>query len=147
VSLFHRGRRLVTAFLLVLVLTVSTACSAAPTATSTDRSPSSVGTLQAPYQQLQRGNSTAGQNFGDWVIQTANGLVKDAFVRDDNKLGVVISPQVRPNDVKPLARSLLQGFEHNFPNRNLTVLMYAPDKKLILTARYNNQSRQIEYQG
>jgi len=48
--------------------------------------------------------------------------------RDNNKLGVVITPQVRPNEVKPLAKSLTQGFHRNFPNQDLNVLMYAPDK-------------------
>jgi len=146
VTLFQRSRKFLTALILVLVLTVSTACSAGPTATL-DRSGPAAATPQAAYQQLERGNSAAGQNFGDWVVKTANGLVKDAFVRDENKLGVVISPQVRPNEVKPLARSLVQGFQRNFPNRDLTVLIYAPDKNRILTARYNHQSRQIEYQA
>lgn len=145
-ALFQRSRKLLTALVLVLVLTVSTACSAGPTATL-DRGGPLAASPQATYQQLERGNTTAGQNFGDWVVKTANGLVKDAFVRDENKLGVVISSQVRPNEVRPLARSLMQGFERNFPNRDLTVLIYAPDKNRILTARYNYQSRQIEYQA
>lgn len=99
----------------------------------------------AEYGQLARGSSTQGQNFGDWVMETSKGLVKDVYVRD-NKLGVVISPKVLPSDVKNLAKSLTQGFRHNFPNQDLTVLMYAPDKKLILTARYDMQSKQIAYQ-
>jgi hypothetical protein len=68
-------------------------------------------------------------------------------VRDNNKLGVVISSQVRPNEVKDLAKSLTQGFHKNFPNQDLTVLIYAPDKKLILTTKYDTQSNQIEYQA
>lgn len=146
-NLFQRSRRVLTALVLVLVLTVSTACSSGTT-TQADRtlSPSVSGSRMA-YQQLQQGNTAAGQNFGAWVTQTGKGLIKDAFVRDENKLGVVITPQVQPTDVKTLTRSLVQGFEHNFPNRNLTVLMYAPDKKLILTAKYNNQTRQIDYQA
>jgi hypothetical protein len=70
--------------------------------------------------------------------------VQDAYVRDNDKLGVVISPDVRPNEVRPLAKSLMQGFQKNFPNHDLKVLVYAPDKKLILTANYNDQSHQIE---
>ena len=72
-------------------------------------------------------------------------LVKDAYVRDNNKLGVVVTPQVKPTEVKPLAKSLAQGFHKNFPNQDLTVLIYAPDKKLILTAKYDVQSNQVEY--
>lgn len=141
-SLFQQFRKILTAFVLILVLTTTAACS---------------GTVQAKqptipaisstryYAQLERGNSPTGQDFGNWVVQTAKGLVQDAYVRDNNKLGVVITPQVRPNEVKPLAKSLAQGFHKNFPNQDLTVLMYAPDKKLILKALYDTQSKQIEY--
>jgi hypothetical protein len=100
----------------------------------------------SPYVQLERGSTAAGQQFGDWVVRTAKGLVQDAYVRDNNKLGVVITPQVKPNEVRDLARSLAQGFHKNFPNQDVSVLMYAPDKKLILTARYDEQSKQIRYQ-
>jgi hypothetical protein len=79
------------------------------------------------------------------VTRTGKGLIQDAYVRDNNKLGAVITPDVRPNEVKPLAKSLVQGFHKNFPNQDLTVLMYAPDKKLILTAQYDVQTNQIQY--
>ena len=140
--LIQQLRRILTALALVLVLTTTAACSSVvqakqPTIPTVSRS--------TDYGQLARGNSTTGQDFGNWVVQTAKGLVKDAYVRDNNKLGVVITPEVRPNEVQSLAKSLTQGFHQNFPNQDLTVLMYAPDKKLILTARYDVQSKQIEY--
>ena len=142
-SLFKQSRKLLTTLALVLVLTITTACSGL---TQADRAaPPSIGGSTS-YTQLERGNTPAGQGFGDWAIQTASGLIQDAFVRDNNKLGVVVTPKVRPDEVRPLAKSLAQGFHNNFPNRDLTVLMYAPDKQLILTAQYNDQSRQIEYQ-
>ena len=62
---------------------------------------------------------------------------QEAYLRDNNKLCVVITPQVRPTEVKTLAKSLAQGFQRNFPNQDLTVLMYGSDKKLILTANYD----------
>ena len=140
--LIQQLRRILTALALVLVLTTTAACSSVvqakqPTIPTVSRS--------TDYGQLARGNSTTGQDFGNWVVQTAKGLVKDAYVRDNNKLGVVITPEVRPNEVQSLAKSLTQGFHKNYPNQDLTVLMYAPDKKLILTARYDVQSKQIEY--
>lgn len=141
-SLLQHSRKVLTALVLVLVLTFTTACG---TATQARQSPS-VTQPNVAYSQLERGNTTTGQSFGDWVIQTSRGLVRDAYVRDNNKLGAVISPDVRPNEVRTLARSLVQGFHNNFPNQDLTVLMYAPDRQLILTAKYDNQSHQIEYQ-
>lgn len=143
-SLIQSLRRSVMALVLILVLTTTSACSGAVQA---KQPPTNLPTVSrnGDYTQLERGNTPTGQDFGGWVVKTANGLVQDAYVRDNNKLGVVISPQVRPNEVKPLAKSLVQGFHKNFPNQDINVLVYAPDKKLILTAQYDEQSKQIEY--
>ncbi len=145
-NLSHRVRQSLTALVLVLVLAFTTACSGTATKLPQANYPSSVD-RSIDYGQIARGDSASAQEFGNWVVETSKGLIKDAFVRDNNKLGAVISSQVRPNEVKALAQSLAQGFRKNFPNQDLTVLMYAPDKELILTARYDAQSRQIEYQG
>ncbi len=143
-SLIQQFRKVFTALALVLILTTTAACSGAVQARQPSSLPgiSSIGT----YAQLSRGDSAAGQDFGNWVVQTGKGLVQDAYVRDQNKLGVVITPQVRPNEVQTLAKSLTQGLRRNFPNQDLTVLMYAPDKKLILTAKYDTQTNKIEYE-
>jgi hypothetical protein len=141
----HPIRQSLMAFVLVCVLAFGTACG-----TVTSRSPQANYPESSPnvtYGQLARGNSGAGQEFGDWVVKASKGLIKDAFVRDNNTLGAVIASQVRPDEVKQLAQSLTQGFRNNFPNQDLNVLVYAPDKKLILTARYDAQSKQIEYQS
>jgi predicted metallo-beta-lactamase superfamily hydrolase len=143
-NIFYHARKAIVVLALLLVLTFTTACGSSSTQTQTPN-PAKI-SQSAEYSQLARGNSAAGQDFGNWVIQTSKGLIKDAYVRDGNKLGVVISPQVQPTEVKALAQSLAQGFRHNFPKQDLTILLYAPDKKLILTARYDNQSRQIDYQ-
>lgn len=146
-NFMQRLRRIMAALALVLVLTTSAACSNATVAKQpTALPPAATSTANGNYALLERGNTGAGQDFGNWVVQTSRGLVQDAYVRDQNKLGAVISPQVSPNEVRPLAKSLLQGFHRTFPNQDLTVLMYAPDKKLILTAKYDTQSNQIKYQ-
>ncbi|BCL35731.1 hypothetical protein [Nostoc sp. MS1] len=144
--LVQQGRKILTTVVLVLVLMITTACSGGGNVAQLDRTstPPAIG-RDVAYSQLERGNSPSGQSFGNWVVQTSQGLVQDAYVRDNNKLGIVISRQVRPNEVKPLAKSLAQGFRKNFPNQDLTVLVYGPDKKLILTAKYDVQSNQIQY--
>lgn len=142
--LLQRVQKVVIAFLVVLILTTTTACSGLAQSSKTAYPPAIDRSVN--YGQIARGDSQTGQSFGDWVVQTAKGLVSDAYVRDNNKLGVVISSQVRPNEVKPLAQSLVQGFRRNFPSKDLTVLMYAPDKKLILTAKYTDQSKKVEYE-
>jgi hypothetical protein len=112
-------RRFLASVLLVVMLVSTTACSSSTTATVPN---ATINRTQA-YSQLERGNSVAGQKFGDWVVSTSQGLVKDAYVRDNNKLGVVISEQVKPTEVKTLAKSLAMGFHKNFPNQDLTILM------------------------
>lgn len=145
-NLFQHCRKILTALVLILVLTTTAACSGGVQAKQPSNSLPTTINSNGYYTQLERGNSPVGQDFGNWVVQTAQGVVQDAYVRDNNKLGVVITRQVRPNEVKPLAKSLVQGFHKNFPNQDLKVLVYAPDKKLILTAQYDEQSKQIEYQ-
>lgn len=131
----------VIALCLGVVLFTTSACGSTPPTSAAPRlSPT------AAYTQLERGDTASGESYGRWVMQTARGLVSDAFVRDNNKLGVVISPDVEPREVKTLAQSLVQGFHKKFPNRDLSVLVYAPDKKLILTANYDDTTRQVEYQ-
>lgn len=138
-----KTQKILTALMLVVIMTAVAACGGGPRVDQTGELPQTADT--AVYPALQQGNTAAGQNFGSWVTQTAKGLVQDAYVRDNNKLGVVISPKVRPNEVRPLARSLAEGFHQSFPGQDLTVLMYAPDKKLIMTAEYDHQSNQITY--
>ncbi|MGM3308317.1 hypothetical protein ACSQ6I_20460 [Anabaena sp. WFMT] len=143
--LLQQIRQILMPLILILVLTLTAACGGG-TVTEADRTttPSAIG-RDVTYAELERGNTPGGQAFGKWVVQTSKGLVQDAYVRDNNKLGVVISPQVKPNEVKALAKSLAQGFHKNFPNQDVKVLMYAPDKKLILTADYDAQSNQVKY--
>lgn len=141
-ELIQKTRRLLIPLLLSSLLFVTGCSSTTPTSQLPNPS-----TLSSSYTAIEQGNTRAGQDFGAWVMQTAEGIVKDAYVRDDNKLGVVITPQVDPNEVKDLARSLVAGFQKNFPSRDLTVLVYAPDKELILTAEYNKLSNRIEYQA
>ena len=142
----NKIRRILTATLLALMITVSaTACSSGDT-TATLPNPT-LDSRSNAYTQLERGDRVAGQKFGDWVVSTSQGLVKDSFVRDNNKLGVVISDKVKPTEVKTLAKALAMGFHQNFPDQDLTILMYAPDKERILTAKYDVQSNNIEYQG
>ena len=143
--MIQQFRKILTAFVLILVLTTTAACSGTVQA----KQPTSnlpVISRGSEYAQLELGNTESGQDFGKFVVQTASGLVQDAYVRDNNKLGVVITPKVRTSEVKSLTQSLVQGFHRNFPNQDLTVLVYAPDKKLILTAQYDTQSNKVEYE-
>ncbi|MBG1243975.1 hypothetical protein [Nostoc sp. NZL] len=143
--LFQQSRKILATFLLIGVMIITTACGGGAVS-QLDRptTPSAI-SRDVTYAELERGNTPGGQSFGTWVVQTSRGLVQDAYVRDNNKLGVVISPKVSPNEVRPLAKSLVQGFHKNFPNQDLKVLIYAPDKQLILTTEYDTQTNQVKY--
>ena len=136
-SLLQQFSKILTALVLVLVLTITTACSGTVQAKQPTNSLPVITWNTDYYAQLERGNTRSGQDYGNWVTQTAKGLIQDAYVRDNNKLGVVITPQVRPTEVKTLAKLIAQCFRRNFPNQDLTFLMYRPDKKMIVTANYD----------
>ncbi|EDX70569.1 hypothetical protein MC7420_1231 [Coleofasciculus chthonoplastes PCC 7420] len=94
-SLGKKTRQFFTALALILVLATTSACQANQTKA---KAPTALNP-SVTYQQLERGNTASGQEFGNWVVQTAKGLISDAYVRDNNKLGIVITPQVRPPEV------------------------------------------------
>jgi hypothetical protein len=141
--LLQQSRRILTALILVIIVTFTGACSS--NVAQVDRTSNPPVIARGAYAELERGNTASGESFGNWVVQASKGLIQDAYVRDNNKLGVVISPKVRPNEVRELTKSLMQGFHKNFPDQDLKVLVYAPDKKLILTADFDKQSNQLQY--
>lgn len=78
---------------------ITTACGGG-TVSQIDRStiPSAIG-RDVTYTELERGNTPGGQTFGNCVVQTSQRLVQDAYIRNNNKLGIVVFPKVRPNEV------------------------------------------------
>jgi hypothetical protein len=105
-SAIHRARQVLIALSLACVLMVVTACSSTTARPPQVNSPQTTLDHTIQYGQLERGNSASAQAFGDWVVDASKGLIQDAYVRDDRQLGVVISKQVRLNEVKNLTRSL-----------------------------------------
>lgn len=143
-QIFQRFRKVLVSLSLVLVLLTTSACSGATQASAPMTEQPRLGGTPSG---IERGTTPAGQAYGDWLVQSSQDLVKDVYVRGGNQVGVVITSKVRPRDVRSLARSVTQSFRTNFPDRDLTVRLYAPDKALILTAQYNNATQQIEYEA
>jgi hypothetical protein len=79
VSLLQQSRKMIAGLLLVLMLAVTTACSPSISAQKPTDVPVAIGGSQGYYAQLERGNTVAGQDFGQWVTKTAKGLVQDAY--------------------------------------------------------------------
>ncbi|MGH2412675.1 MAG: hypothetical protein ACRDEA_03055, partial [Microcystaceae cyanobacterium] len=69
-----RTRQVLTAFVLVCVLAFTTACSGVAARSPQANSPTSI-ERSLEYGQLARGDSAAGQEFGDWVVEASKGLI------------------------------------------------------------------------
>jgi len=73
-NIFRYARTTIVAIALLLVLTFTTACGSTQSSNPVKLNQSS------DYSQIARGNSAAGQDFGNWVVQTSKGLIMDAYV-------------------------------------------------------------------
>ena len=74
-------RGILTAFVLILVMTTTAAYSGIQAQLSSNLPVMSRG---SEFAQLDLGNTEAGHDFGNWVVQTASGLLQDADVRDNS---------------------------------------------------------------
>ncbi|MDJ0574030.1 MAG: hypothetical protein QNJ65_02535 [Xenococcaceae cyanobacterium MO_234.B1] len=81
-------------------------------------------------------------SFGLNGFSTLEDAIASPFNLVNDALGISLR-----YEVKTLAKALTMGFHKNFPNQDLTILIYAPDKERILTAKYDVQSNSIEYQA
>lgn len=136
-SLLQCSRRLLmtlTFTIMILGLTVTTCLGLAQAGETTI---AAIATSKG-YEQLERANPAPGQDYSQWVVQVTQGLIQKATVRDNDKLEVILAPQVRPKQVQPLIRSLARSFQRSFPGQDLRVLMYSPNQQLALTARVDH---------
>jgi hypothetical protein len=87
------------------------------------------------------GDTKADLRFGEFVRETAGGMVRDVAVGLERKglLQVVLGEQAAPEDALPLTRSLIAGARKDFPDKAFTVAMFDPSKELILKAHYDPQ--------
>jgi hypothetical protein len=81
---------------------------------------------QAGGQQAVRGNTPEGSTFANWVLSTdpQHKYIVDAFVRDDQVLGVIVNPTMTKGQVQQAMGALLSGMQRTFPNRPLEVITY-----------------------
>ncbi|MDF5717687.1 MAG: hypothetical protein PUP93_28425 [Rhizonema sp. NSF051] len=81
-NIIQQCHQILTAFVLILVLTTTAAYSGIQAKQPTSNLP--VISRGLEYAQLELGNTEAGQDFGNWVVQTASGLLQGADVRDNS---------------------------------------------------------------
>ena len=68
---------------------------------------------------------------------SGTGVIRDARMRGDNELGVVLGQGVKLNEVKPILVKFLKEMREEFPGRPLTVRAYAPNNQPMATMRYD----------
>ncbi|MDF5723013.1 MAG: hypothetical protein PUP91_21570 [Rhizonema sp. PD37] len=101
-NIIQRFRGILTTFVLILVLTTTAAYSGLQAQQLSSNLP--VISRGLEYAQLDLGNAEAGHDFGNWVVQTASGLLQGTDVRDNsgsNEEQANGDPQVRPASEDP----------------------------------------------
>ena len=93
-------------------------------------------------QQARRSNAAGGTRQEAFLsrIRAAGegtGVIRDARMRGDSELGVVLGQGVKLNEVKPVLVKLLKEMREEFPGRALTVRAYAPNNQPLATMRYD----------
>ncbi len=87
---------------------------------------------------LTRGGVTArDQKFAAWAEGEARPLLRyvEADLERHGRLWIGITREVKPEDVKPLARSLLLGARKEFPGGELVATVFDPEGERIGRAR------------
>jgi len=81
---------------------------------------------QGNEQMSRRGNTAEGAAFADYVVGTdpQHKFVKDAFVRDNQTLGVIVSPNMTRAQVQEAMGSLMRGMQQRFSKYPLNVVAY-----------------------
>jgi hypothetical protein len=80
-NLFQQFRKILVVLSLVLVVFTTSACAGNSQAASpvTDQP-----RLSGTPSEIERGTTASQQQYGDWLVQTGKGLIKDAYVRNNH---------------------------------------------------------------
>lgn len=95
---------------------------------------------QAPDSSSSQGQTMNKQEqFLARIRQSSagNDVILDARMNGDNELGVVLGPQVKLDQVRPLMTALLREMRDEFPNRTLLVIAYASNGQPMATMNYD----------
>jgi hypothetical protein len=96
--------------------------------------------------EAPRGNTPEGAIFADWVVATdpERRYLLDAFVRDDQVLGVIVHPQLTRAQVRQMLTSLLSAMQRTFPDRPLEVLAYYRSGDQLARLQWDPHTRQAK---
>lgn len=110
----------------------NTGTAAPPPAVSTQAS-------RRPMATGGSGNLSRQEAFLARIRQSSagTGVIRDARMRGDNELGVVMGQGVKLSEVRPILVKLLKEMREEFPGRALTVRAYAPNNQPMAAMRYD----------
>ncbi|MGI8904872.1 MAG: hypothetical protein ACR2IE_00070 [Candidatus Sumerlaeaceae bacterium] len=99
--------------------------------------------------ESSRGNTAEGAAFADYVIATdpEHKFVKDAFVRDDQMLGVIVSPTMSRGQVDQALGSLLRGMQERFQKYPLQVIAYYESGDEMARSVYDGRNTNTEWKN
>jgi hypothetical protein len=100
-----------------------------------------------PAHQVRkpRGDTEGGAAFADWVVSTdpERRYIRDAFVRDERVLGVIVASTMTRLEVDSALHSLLDTMQKTFPGRVEAIAYYESGDQLQRLV-WNAERRQIE---
>ena len=82
---------------------------------------------QGSGETARRGNTPEGSAFANWVLaqDPQHKYILDAYVRDDQHLGIIIRPNVMSKaQVQQMMTAMLNAMQQTFPGRPLEVIAY-----------------------
>jgi hypothetical protein len=120
-----------------------------------DASSPPAGTLPGGFAQVSSGTETQSDLKQHQIaflkrIRKADPqhqTIERAVFNQQNELGLILGRSVEMDKISALMRSLLVQMAREFPNRDLTIIAYAPSNppQKIGTARLNARTRDMSY--
>ena len=98
-------------------------------------------------KQAEHGNTPEGVKFAEYVIGTdpEHKFVKDAFVRDNQVLGVIVSPTMTRGQVEQSLTSLMKGMVQRFNNYPLQVIAYYESGDEMAKSTYDGRNTSTDW--
>lgn len=90
-----------------------------------------------------KGTTDKDRRFADWAMKTAPRYLRyvQADLEKRGRLWFGITREVRPEDLRDLTKSLLQGAHQEFPRRELTATVFDPDGEKVGRATLSADGR------
>ncbi|WP_435015514.1 hypothetical protein TA3x_003054 [Tundrisphaera sp. TA3] len=95
---------------------------------ATAHQPASTPTTTSAASSEHPGTTEKDRRFASWAETTGKAYLRyvEADLEKHGRLWIGVTPEVKPSDVKPLTRSVLEGAQREFPGRDLVATVFDP---------------------